>query len=222
MSIIVAVAPHPDDETLGCGGTLLRHKAQGDEIHWLIMTTISQEAGFSKEQIDSRSNEIKHVAEAYGFSSFHQAGFIAAELDTAPRKRLIAEVSDYLNKTEPDTIYLPHHNDAHSDHEIVFDTVSVCAKPFRYPYVRRMRVYETLSESGFGIRSGDSGFKPNLWVDISEHLERKIEIMRMYKGEMREHPFPRSEQSLRALSCLRGARAGQQASEAFMTLLEII
>lgn len=85
MSIIIAVAPHPDDETLGCGGTLLRHGAEGDDIHWLIMTGITEEAGFGKEQVASRQNEVELVAKAYGFSCVHQAGFVTTELH--PRQK---------------------------------------------------------------------------------------------------------------------------------------
>ena len=76
MSVILVVAPHPDDETLGCGGTLLRHSAEGNEVHWLIMSAINKEAGFSQERIENRANEINKVAEAYGFVSVKQVDFI--------------------------------------------------------------------------------------------------------------------------------------------------
>ena len=220
MNRILVVGPHPDDETLGCGGTLLRHAAEGDEIHWLIMTTITREAGFSGERIQSRGGEIEWVSEAYGFSTTHQAPFVTARLDTYPKSDLVAEVSQCIANVEPDTIYLPYRNDVHSDHAAVFDAVASCTKSFRYPYIRRVRAYETLSETEFSIRKDDSGFQPNLWVNISDFLDRKIEIMRFYEGDMGEFPFPRSELNIRALATLRGATAGVEAAEGFMNLIE--
>jgi N-acetylglucosamine malate deacetylase 1 len=222
VSIIVVVAPHPDDETLGCGGVLLRHKAEGDEIHWLIMTSMNVDAGYNNERIDSRASEIKKVSEAYGFSSAHQAKFLTTELDTLPKKDLVNEVSRYFNSVKPDTVYVPFYNDIHSDHRAVFEAVSACTKSFRYPFLHRVRAYETLSETEFCIEQGHAGFQPNLWIDITGYIDQKIEIMNIYQGEMNEHPFPRSEQNIRALSLFRGARVGVENAESFMSLLEII
>mgnify|MGYP004007698689 CR=1 FL=1 len=219
---ILVVAPHPDDETLGCGGTLLRHHADGDEIHWLIMTTITEKAGFSKERIESRKQEIDTVAEKYQFSSVRQTQYVTTTLDIVANNELISEISDFIGKVKPDTIYVPYRNDIHSDHTAVFDAVVSCTKSFRYPFICRVRVYETLSETEFSIRPDDTGFHPNLWVDISSYLEEKIKIMQLYEGEMGQPPFPRSEKNIRALATLRGSTAGVDAAEAFVTLKEII
>ena len=219
---ILCIAPHPDDETLGCGGTLLRHVAEGDQVHWLIMTTIIEEAGFDRQRVHSRADEIKRVAEAYGFVSTHQTSFATTRLDTYAKSDLVVEISEYIRQVQPDTVYLPYRNDVHSDHTVVFDAAASCTKSFRYPYIKRVRVYETLSETEFSIRPDDTGFKPNLWVDISEYLDRKIEIMGLYEGEMGEFPFPRSVLNLRALAALRGATAGVSAAEAFISLKEIL
>ena len=219
---IIVVAPHPDDETLGCGGTLLRHKSEGDEIHWLIMTTLTEQSGFSKERIESRKKEIDAVSKKYQFDTVHQAKFITTTLDTVKNSELIAEVSKIFNKVRPNILYLPFRNDIHSDHAAVFDATSVCTKSFRYPFIRSVRVYETLSETEFAIRTDVSKFEPNLWVDISLYLEKKIEIMKIYKGEMGIHPFPRSERNIKALATYRGATSGCDYAESFMLLKEII
>lgn len=84
MRRVLVVAPHPDDETLGCGGTLLKHKAQGDAVHWLIATSMTKESGFSDEAIEKRQREIDAVRNRFGFESVHQLGFAAAQLDTVP------------------------------------------------------------------------------------------------------------------------------------------
>ena len=221
MSTVVVVAPHPDDETLGCGGSILRHCDEGDKVHWLIMTSMTEEGGFKKEDIETRQNEIERVAELYGFTSVKQAGFKTAELDLVAKKKVVQVTSDFFNDVKPDIIYLPFSNDVHSDHQVVFDAVTACTKTFRYPYIKNVRAYETLSETEFSLKV-DDGFRPNLWLNISDYLDRKIEIMNVYKGEMGKHPFPRSEKNIRALASFRGAFAGCEASEAFMSLKEII
>ena len=222
VTSVLVVAPHPDDETLGCGGALLRHIAEGDQVHWLIMSTLTQEIGFSQERIESRYKEIEKVAKSYKFSSVKQADFTTTRLDTYPKSALIEVVSEVVNRIEPEIVYLPYRNDVHSDHAKVFDAVASCTKSFRYPSIKRVRAYETLSETEFSINPEDSGFKPNLWVDISDYLEQKIEIMKMYKGELGEHPFPRSEEAIKALATIRGVVAGVESAESFMSLKEIL
>jgi len=222
LSSVLVVAPHPDDETLGCGGTLLRHIAEGDQVHWLIMTKITKKIGFTKKIIESRTKEIEQVASSYGFESVKQASFITTRLDTYPKSDLIKKVSKTVNIVNPDTVYLPYRRDVHSDHAEVFDAVAACTKSFRYPSIKKVRAYETISETEFSISPDDIGFKPNMWVDISGYLDRKIEIMKMYSSEVEQHPFPRSEQNIRALATYRGAVAGVIAAEAFISLKEII
>ena len=222
MSTVLVVAPHPDDETLGCGGTLLRHAAEGDQVHWLIMSTIDESGGFSPRRIESRGKEVGRVIKAYGFRSCHQAAFQTAQLDVYPKADLVESVSKVMGEVQPDTVYMPFRHDVHSDHGAVFDAVASCTKSFRYPCVRRVRVYETLSETEFSLLSGAETFSPNVWVDISDYFDRKIDIMNIYKGEMGKHPFPRSDQNIRALATYRGAAAGVGAAEAFVSLKEII
>lgn len=216
MSTVLVIAPHPDDETLGCGATLLRHVAEGDSTHWLVMTQ-----GFDPERIAVREAELQAVSKAYGFTETHRAGFPTTRLDTIPMAELVNAISQVIQRVQPDTLYLPYRNDAHSDHAAVFDAAAACCKNFRYPSVKRANVYETLSETEFGLRTDDPGFRPNLFVDTSAWLDRKIEIMRMFSGELGAFPFPRSEECIRAQAMLRGSQAGVMAAEAFMILKEI-
>lgn len=221
MSTILVVAPHPDDETLGCGGTLLKHIASGDSVHWVIVTSIGAEQGFSNERVCSRTDEIERVASAYGFAGLHFLGFPTMTLDMVPKRDLISSLSKVVQSVRAQVVYVPYRNDAHSDHAAVFDAAVSCAKNFRYPSVRSVRAYETLSETEFGLRPDDPGFRPNLFIDISPFLERKLEIMNIYASEMGEFPFPRSEITLRAQASLRGSQAGVRAAEAFMMLKEV-
>lgn len=221
MTCVLVMAPHADDETLGCGGTLLRHMALGDTVHWLLVTAMDP-VGFSPERIASRRREIEAVSAAYGFSSVVELGFPTARLDTVPVDELVAAVGGTVGSIQPDVIYLPFPGDAHSDHRAVHTAAVATTKWFRYPSVKRVLACETPSETDFGLAADGLPFRPNVFVDISPWLEAKIEIMRLYAGEMSGHPFPRSEVGLRALATVRGAQCGCVAAEAFMLLKETV
>lgn len=222
MNKVIVIAPHPDDETLGCGGTLLKHKAKGDDIHWLIITEMQDSQGFSLSQIARRNEEIEAAAQYYQWDSIHNLRLPTTLLDTLPMGDIITKVSKVFQKIQPNQIYLPYRGDVHSDHRIVFDAVSACTKWFRYGSVKRVLAYETLSETNFEINPDSNGFRPNVFVDITDYLEKKAEIMKVYHSEIGEFPFPRSEQAIRALAATRGVSAGCHAAEAFMLLKEII
>jgi LmbE family N-acetylglucosaminyl deacetylase len=221
MSIVLVVAPHPDDESLGCGGTLLRHIDEGDSVHWLIVSAMTESQGFSEDRIASRNTEIESVALAYRFAGVHRTGLPTTRLDTLPMSDLVAAIGKVFQTTCPDTVYLPYRNDAHSDHAAVFDAAVACCKNFRHSSVKRVYAYETLSETEFGLRPDDPGFRPNLFVDIGDRLEQKLQFLNLYSGEIGVFPFPRSEECVRAQAILRGSQAGSKAAEAFMVLKEI-
>lgn len=222
MKRVLVVAPHPDDETLGCGGALLKHKTQGDETHWLIVTGMTREAGFSSDTIEKRQREIDAVSERFGFGTVHQLGFPTAQLDAVPLNKIVRRLGDVFRGVRPEVVYVPYRNDVHSDHRIVFDGVAACTKWFRFPGIERVLAYETLSETEFGINPAAGGFKPNVFVDVSEYLEEKIDIMSIYESEYGEFPFPRSERAIRALAEFRGSTVGCMAAEAFLLLREVL
>jgi Uncharacterized proteins, LmbE homologs len=220
MKNVVVVAPHPDDETLGCGGTLLRHKEQGDAVHWIIVTEMLEEHGFSPERIAARDREIQEVAERYAFQSVVRLGFPTTKLDEIPMSELVGKMSEAFQNIRPNILYVPYRGDVHTDHQYVFDAAVSCSKWFRYPYVEKILVYETLSETDFGMDPDTNGFRPNVYVDISRFLDQKLKIMQVYQSEIGEFPFPRSIETIRALASIRGSAGGFAASEAFMLLKE--
>jgi LmbE family N-acetylglucosaminyl deacetylase len=221
MKKVLVIAPHPDDETLGCGGTLLRHLAEGDEVHWLIATTMEGSSAYSLDVIQQREREISQVASEYGFNSYSQLPFAAAKLDKVPCSDFIAAISDKLSELQPEVLYLPYRNDVHSDHAFVFDAAIAAAKTFRAPWVHSIYAYETLSETEFGLRPDDSGFRANLFISIEAYLEKKLSILQIFKDEMGIFPFPRSTECVKALAILRGSQSGFHAAEAFMLLKEM-
>lgn len=222
MSNVLVVAPHPDDETLGCGGTLMNHISRGDTINWLIMTSNEKSESYSEKEKQNQEMTIKKVRDVYSFEEVHQCPFKTSYLDIVPKVEMINEMSEFINKIKPEILYLPFSNDAHSDHGEVFRASIAFTKSFRYPFIKKVRVYETLSETDFNVDPLKLSFKPNLFVDISKHLEKKIEIMRLYDDEISDHPFPRSEESIKSLAILRGSIAGCQYAESFISLKEVL
>lgn len=222
MKKVMVVAPHADDETLGCGGTLLRHLAEGDQVFWLVATEVSEEFGFSAERVNSRQQEIHKVAKAYGFKDYKVLRFRPAGLDRYPLGDLIGQFSEVISEFKPEVIYAPFRNDAHSDHAVVFDAVVAASKSFRYPFVKRVLMYETISETDYGMKPESSGFRPNVYVQISELLKRKLEILEIFESELGDFPFPRSQKAVESLAYIRGSQSNSQAAEAFMLVKEII
>ena len=215
----IVIAPHPDDEVLGVGGTLLRRKAEGAAVAWLIVTSISVQSGWTTEKVSQRTDEINRVKELFGFDAVFSLNFPAAQLDRIPISDLVAGISNVFKSFEPGEVFLPHPSDVHTDHRIVFDAATSCTKWFRYPSVNRVLAYETLSESDFGLGTNQS-FRPNVFVDIEPFLSEKLRAMDIYASELGAFPFPRSHEAIRALATLRGAASGFRAAEAFELLRE--
>jgi len=218
---ILVVAPHPDDEVLGVGGTLSRRKAEGASLGWLIMTNISEEAGWTREAVLQRKNEIVQITKLFGFDSVFELGYTATQLDQVPMSELVSAISDVLTKYAPNEVYIPHSSDIHSDHRVTFQAVASSVKWFRSPFIKRVLSYETLSETDFCLES-NRAFHPNIFVNIEGYLENKLRAMNIYSTEISDFPFPRSNEAIAALSALRGASSGFKEAEAFMLLRENI
>ncbi len=214
---VLVIAVHPDDETLGCGGTLLKHKSNSDEIHWLICTSLEEEHPY----YETREHEIKLVTSAYNFNSVYNLRLNTMHVDEYNMSDLISRISNVINEVKPNIIYLPFKGDVHSDHRKIFEASYSCTKSFRHPFIKKIYMMETLSETEFAPSTKEDSFIPNVFIDISEFFEKKIEIMKIFESEISEHPFPRSERNLRALATLRGATAGCEYAESFVLLKEI-
>ncbi len=215
----IVVAPHPDDEVLGVGGTILRRKAEGAKVAWLIVTSMTIESGWSKERVAQRADEIKRITAMFGFDEVFTLSYPTTQLDRIPMSDLVASVSNAFKTFEPTEVFVPHPSDVHTDHRVVFDALAGCTKWFRYPSVKRVLAYETLSETDFGLGI-NQGFRPNVFVDISPFLVNKLQAMDIYVSEVGVAPFPRSHEVISALATVRGAASGFKAAEAFELLRE--
>jgi LmbE family N-acetylglucosaminyl deacetylase len=216
MNKILVIAVHPDDETLGCGGTLLKHKAHNDTIHWLICTDLNPNHPYYK----TRQEEIQKVSSLYHFDSIINLKLQTMKIDEYSMSELITKISHTINQIKPTHIYLPFKGDVHSDHRKIFEASYSCTKSFRYPFIKKIYMMETLSETEFSPIEGEN-FIPNTFVDISEYLEKKLDIMQIYTSELAKHPFPRSLENIKALATFRGATSGTFFAESFMLLKDI-
>lgn len=217
---ILVVASHPDDETLGAGGTLLKFKEQGHTIFLLNFTNMSEKYGYPQADVEERAREIKKVNEIYSFDGSFDLGLRPCFMSEYPKAELIDKVKKILDKVEPELVILPFKNDPHSDHRAIFEIVYSCTKIFRAPFIKEILMMEVLSETEFS--TSDNGFIPNYFVDISAYLDKKISVMQNYKKEMQEHPFPRNVANIRALATYRGATAGCQFAESFILLKKVV
>ena len=215
---ILVVAVHADDETLGCGGTLLKHKANNDKIHWLICTTTNK----NKNYYQNREKEINKVSKLFNFDSVHNLQFETTKIDQYNMNEIIEKISKVINKVKPSIIYLPFKEDVHTDHKKVFEASYSCTKSFRYPFIKKIYMMETLSETEFALSTKKDSFMPNTFVDISKYMDKKIQIMKVYKSEVGKHPFPRSVRSIKALASFRGSTSRCKFAESFMLLKEIL
>lgn len=223
----MVIAVHPDDETLGAGGTLLKHQANGDEIHCIFCTDIFESEGFSKEQIDAREQEIQEICKSYNFASIHRLGLKTTKIDEYNTSYLVSLFSQIFTKIKPNILYLPFAYDVHSDHRIIFQAAFSCTKSFRYPSIEKILMMETLSESEFAPTLPNQSFIPNVFVDISAFFEKKCEIMKIYQSELGKSPFPRSIENIEALATFRACTMGGKETvgtklyaESFMLLKE--
>lgn len=220
MKKVLIIAVHPDDETLGCGGTILKHLANGDQINWLVLTKANQKITPIPNIVAEQAKYVKQVAEAYNFHQWKQLEFLTTELDQYPLGEIISSISSVIQEFKPSILYFHHHADVHSDHKVAFEAIYSCTKNFRYPFIDKILLFETLSETEFAPSVRNNAFVPNVFNDITPFMDRKLEIMEMFTTEQMDEPLPRALSTIRALGRYRGSRIGVEYAEAFNLLYE--
>lgn len=222
MARVLIISVHPDDETLGCGGVLLRHSDSGDELHWLI-ATVTYKPQWSAELIEKKAREIEEVAEAYGMVSVSKLQLPTVRLDTIPQAEIISNIREVVEAVRPEIVYLVHDGDVHSDHHAVFTAAMSVFKAFYMSRwgTRRILCYETLSSTEAAPPQFSRMFVPTVYHDITQYVDRKIEIMDLYETELQPDPYPRGPAAIRALARYRGATVGVDYAEAFMLIREV-
>jgi LmbE family N-acetylglucosaminyl deacetylase len=218
---VLVIAPHPDDEVLGCGGVIARHSRRGDQVHVVIVTRGIPEI-FPPESIENTRLELNEAHHILGVASVIFLDFPAPRLDVTSGQVIADSIRAVVSELHPDTIYLPHHGDIHGDHRAVNMATIIAARPNGAVCVSRLLAYETLSETEWGNLSSSDAFRPTVFVDISDYLPDKLKAMECYESQLKHSPHARSLEAIRALATYRGHTVNLAAAEAFMLVREIV
>ena len=179
------------------------------------------EDGWNINDIKNREQEIKKVAKEFQFSEVIELNYPTTKLDSIPMSDIVFSISNIMKKIQPSTVYLPNPTDIHTDHQIVFKAGYSCTKSFRYPYVKKILIYETLSETDFASNVSDRPFSPNIFINIDNYVDKKTDIMKIYNNQIEKRPFPRSIDNIIALATLRGSSSNCNFAEGFQLVKSI-
>ena len=213
MNILI-IAPHADDEILGCGGVIAKRVAEGHVVKVLVVTKAIEEL-FPVELMNSIRDEAKRSHEFLGISETVFFDFPAPMLDQIPTYKIASKISAFVRVFQPEVVYVPHRGDIHKDHRVVFEAALVAMRPVNNCSVKQILAYETLSETEWAAPFGDDAFIPNVFVDITDYLEAKKTAFGHFESQLKAFPHPRSSEAIEALAKLRGATVGKAAAEAF-------
>ena len=217
MNKILVIAPHPDDEILGCGGTMIKHIEAGDEVYVCIVTKGMMPL-FPLELVEKTRSEAKACHQHIGVKKTFFLDFPAVMIDKENRYELNGRILDVIKEIQPDEVYIPHWGDMQKDHQIVADACMVALRPKYEPKVKRIYSYETMSETAWNAPNVQNEFIPNVFVDIADTLNRKIEALSFFKSQLSQFPDARSIEAVESLAKYRGALMHMKAAEAFMLL----
>lgn len=216
----LVIAPHPDDEVLGCGGTIARIADSGQDVHVAIVTR-GYEPAFSSESVEQVRAEMAEAHKILGVSQCHFLDLPAAALDTLPGAELNAAIGGLVAEVAPQTLFLPFVGDIHRDHQLIFTAGLVAARPRNLDAPRRIYAYETLSETNWAAPGVTEAFTPNVFFDVSETIERKVRAFACFESQVKPYPDERSLKTIEALATVRGSTVYLPAAEAFVLLREI-
>ena len=217
---VLVIAPHPDDEVLGCGGMIANRVEAGHEVYVCVVTK-GCEPLFREEFIEQGRSECREADPLLGVKETLFLDFPAAMLEDVPRYKLNDAVLRTVQEIRPDEVYIPHRGDMQLDHKMIADAAMVALRPKYEHRVARVYAYETLSETAWDIPNTVNEFIPNVFEDISGTLEKKVQALRVFASQMAPFPAARSPEAAEALARYRGALAGVNAAEAFSLIREI-
>lgn len=217
---ILILAAHPDDEALGCGGTIAKLADAGATIHvaFLADGVFSRAGNQNKQQeeLHIRRTAAKKVCDILGVKSVSFGDFPDNRMDTIALLDIIKAVEALITAHQPETVFTHHAGDVNIDHRRVHEAVVTACRPQHGHPVKMLLCFEVPSSTEWQLPGSAPAFAPNWFVDISATLDRKLSALEAYTDELRAWPHPRSRQGVEHLVHWRGATVGVDAAEAFM------
>jgi N-acetylglucosamine malate deacetylase 1 len=227
MKNVLVIAAHPDDEVLGCGGTVARHALHGDKVHLAILA--EGVTSRSSERVTARhAAKLSHLQSAadlagkrLGVASVSCHDFADNRMDSLDLLDVVKQVEKLISAHDPHIVYTHHCGDVNIDHAITHQAVFTACRPLPESRIERLLAFETASSTEWSPPGSSSAFAPNWFVDISATLGAKIDALGAYQTEMRAWPHPRSFEAVEHLARWRGATIGVEAAEAFVLLRNV-
>ena len=216
---VLIIAPHMDDEVLGCGGTIAKHVSRGDDVCVCFIAHRIYSHRFDAEKYEVEKQHAMHARDILGyresvFFNLHDERLDAALQDIIiPLERCVAERA-------PETVYLPFRGDNNQDHRAVYEASRVVLRPSATPFLTAVYMYEVPSSTEQSPPLPENSFMPNYFINITDCIDIKIRAFECYETETRRFPHPRSEKSLKVLAQKRGMEIGFEYAEAFMMIRE--
>lgn len=219
------LAAHPDDEVLGCGGTIAHLSGQGREVCVAILGegVTSRSASDAKENnaaLETLASSARKAAAILGVNDLRLFGLPDNRFDTLPLLDIVKMIEELVADVRPSTVYVQHGGDLNIDHAILFRAALTALRPVPGSSVRELLGFEVGSSTEWAFQQFAPRFQPNVFQDITNSLETKIKAMNAYVSEYRPSPHPRSAESLRAQAVFRGTQAGVGAAEAFCLIYQ--
>jgi LmbE family N-acetylglucosaminyl deacetylase len=222
---ILVVAAHPDDEVLGCGGTISRLASEGNNVFTLILgegvtsRDMSRDSEKRKNDLDLLKDEVFGANRCLGVKDTVLVDFPDNRFDSVPLLDIVKRIEEIKNKIQPDTIFTHFQYDMNIDHQITYQAVLTATRPMRDECVKEIYSFTVLSSTEWAY---PQKFSPDLYINIENFIEKKIEAMSRYITELREYPHPRSLEGIRINGAYWGMQVGYRTAEPFITVRRIL
>ena len=214
---MLVIAAHPDDEVLGCGGTIARFAREGARVHVAFLADgVSSREGAPAAELDARRSAARRAGEILGVGSMSFGDFPDNRMDTVPLLDVIKVIEGLIGEHAPDAVFTHHAGDVNVDHRRIHEAVTAACRPQAGHPVRTLLSFEVPSSTEWQLPGTAIAFEPNWFVDISSTLEAKLAALEAYSQELRDWPHPRSRRGVGHLAHWRGATVGVDAAEAFV------